>query len=127
MLESPLSGLLRETCSNGGMTVVLVSVALFVRRGDFCSCQWRLCVLCGGKSLNTEVTEVLRALRVEALGATERVQEVRSPTAFPRAPKFHPSAPKFHCQFPGAALIVILAFRRSIRSRGGLAASPSNP
>ena len=43
---------------------VVLAGAFFVRREDFCLFQWWLCVL-SGQSLNTEFTEVLRALRVK--------------------------------------------------------------
>ena len=68
---------------------------------------------------------MLRALRVEALRATESTGGAVA-SRLSAGTKVPSVGTKVSLSIPGAALIVILAFRRSIRSRGGLAASPSD-
>ena len=68
---------------------------------------------------------MLRALRVEALRATESTGGAVA-SRLSAGTKVPSVSTKVSLSIPGDTLSVILAFRRSIRSRGGLAASPSN-
>jgi hypothetical protein len=56
----------------------------FCRRGDFPPVRNCLCVLGGQKGLNTEVTEMLRALCVRVLGITEGTETPFLVAALPR-------------------------------------------